>query len=406
MVPIEYLDRAVILAHIKGQKTAAVTLQQNQTKEGSRVKNKVIALITGLMLASGVAQATEVELRPDHPETYVVQVGDTLWDISETFLKTPWLWPKLWQANPQIDNPHLIYPGDKLRLVWVTDPATGETSPMLVRDEGRIVKLGPKVRLSEARTAIPTISLKSLQPFLQYEQLLTQKDMETRPYIVGTNDKTSRSAANQTLYAKSADRSVPPHSDLYGIYRRGGEVIDPKSGDSLGFRAKLVAVAEGRPSGEFTRLDLVESKSETRNGDLVMPIMDSEDLPIYFQPSNPSNRVEGVMLHTANDVAYAGKMDVVAINLGSRDNIKAGHVLALLRPGAEVYDNPPETPTYREESSALEKMFVDFEGKKSVRLPNERIGEVMVFKAYERISYAFVMRAEKPAAAGDIVTNP
>ncbi len=396
----------MILAHFKGEKTAAVTLQQNQTKEGSRVKNKVIALITGLMLASGLAQATEVELRPDHPETYVVKVGDTLWDISETFLRTPWLWPKLWQANPQIDNPHLIYPGDKLRLVWVTDPTTGEASPRLVRDEGRIVKLGPKVRPSEARTAIPTISLKSLQPFLQYEQLMTKADMESRPYIVGTNDRTNRSAANQTLYAKAADRSVPPHSDLYGIYRRGAEVIDPKTGDSLGFRAKLVAVAEGRPAGEFTRLDLVDSKSETRNGDIIMPVMDNEDLPIYFQPSNPSNKVEGVLLHAATDATYVGKMDVVAINLGRRENIKAGNVLALLRPGAEVYDNPPERPTYREEASALEKLFVDSEGKKSVRLPNERIGEVMVFKVYERVSYAFVMRAEKPASAGDIVTNP
>jgi len=389
--------------------TAAVTLQQNRTKEGSRVKSKVVALVAGILLATGLASATEVELRPDHPDTYVVQSGDTLWDISAKFLLSPWLWPKLWQANPQIANPHLIYPGDELRLAWINDPVTGESTPVLVRDREsntRIVKLGPKVRVSESKAAIPTISLRLLRPWLLHEQLLSKEDLEKRPYVLGTNDKTARAAVNQTLYARAADGSAPDSAELYGLYRRGDEILDPDSGDSLGFKAQLVAIAQGRPTGEFTRLDLTESKFEARNGDIIMPIMDSEDLPVYFQPRNPDNLVKGYVLHAVNEARYVGKMDIVAINLGTRDKIEPGHVLAIIRRGAEVYDNPPEDPTYREDANKLEKIMIDLEGESAVRLPDERIGELMVFKSYERVSYAVVMRAEKPVSALDIVTNP
>lgn len=389
--------------------TAAVTLQQNRTKEGSRVKSKAVAFVAGLLMAAGIAYATEVELRPDHPQTYVVQSGDTLWDISAKFLLSPWLWPKLWQANPQIENPHLIYPGDELRLVWVNDPVTGVATPSLVKDRDtttRIVKLGPKVRVSESKAAIPTVSLRTIQPWLLYEQLISEEDLESRPYVVGSNDKTSRSAAKQTLYARSPTGQIPAASELYGLYRRGDEIRDPETDERLGYKATLVGVASGTPAGGFIRLDLTESKFETRSGDLIMPIMDSEDLPIYFQPRNPDNRVKGYLLHAVNEGRYAGKLDVVAINLGKADKIQPGHVLAILRPGAEIYDNPPEAPTYKEDSSALERMMIDFEGKKSVRLPDERIGELMVFKSYDHVSYALVMRADKPATALDIVTNP
>ena len=77
---------------------------------------KIILAAAATLLATFGLQAQDARLKPDHPDTYTVQKGDTLWDISGHFLSQPWYWPEIWQVNPQVENPHLIYPGDRIRI--------------------------------------------------------------------------------------------------------------------------------------------------------------------------------------------------------------------------------------------------------------------------------------------------
>ncbi|WP_158538078.1 LysM peptidoglycan-binding domain-containing protein [Corallincola holothuriorum] len=365
------------------------------------MRTRLLALVAGLTLVITAAYATEIELNPDYPETYIVQKGDTLWDISSMFLKTPWLWPKLWQANPQIDNPHLIYPGDELQLVWINE------QPKLVKSKPsstRIVKLGPKVRTSEPKAPIPTIPLKEIRPFLIYEQVLSEEEIASLPYVLGTNDGTTRSSYPQTMYAKGVDA---PQGQLFGIYRPGEALMHPETEELLGYEAKLVAIAKSMPAGNFTKLEIVESKYEVRNGDKLIPVLEREVLPAFFEPHEPNRLVKGHIIHTANYSKYVGKFDVVAMSIGENHNIEAGHVLAIMQPGAVMYDEPPERPQYEDDANALEKMAIEFGDEEViVQLPDERVGELLVFRVYEKVSYGLIMRTDKPVKQLDIVTNP
>ncbi|RCU45383.1 LysM domain-containing protein [Corallincola holothuriorum] len=376
-------------------------MKTNNNKEGFRVRTRLLALVAGLTLVITAAYATEIELNPDYPETYIVQKGDTLWDISSMFLKTPWLWPKLWQANPQIDNPHLIYPGDELQLVWINE------QPKLVKSKPsstRIVKLGPKVRTSEPKAPIPTIPLKEIRPFLIYEQVLSEEEIASLPYVLGTNDGTTRSSYPQTMYAKGVDA---PQGQLFGIYRPGEALMHPETEELLGYEAKLVAIAKSMPAGNFTKLEIVESKYEVRNGDKLIPVLEREVLPAFFEPHEPNRLVKGHIIHTANYSKYVGKFDVVAMSIGENHNIEAGHVLAIMQPGAVMYDEPPERPQYEDDANALEKMAIEFGDEEViVQLPDERVGELLVFRVYEKVSYGLIMRTDKPVKQLDIVTNP
>ncbi|TAA41108.1 LysM domain-containing protein [Corallincola spongiicola] len=376
-------------------------MKTNNNKEGFRVRTRLLALVAGLTLVITAAYATEIELNPDYPETYIVQKGDTLWDISSMFLKTPWLWPKLWQANPQIDNPHLIYPGDELQLVWINE------QPKLVKSKPsstRIVKLGPKVRTSEPKAPIPTIPLKEIRPFLIYEQVLSEEEIASLPYVLGTNDGTTRSSYPQTMYAKGVDA---PQGQLFGIYRPGEALMHPETEELLGYEAKLVAIAKSMPAGNFTKLEIVESKYEVRNGDKLIPVLEREVLPAFFEPHEPNRLVKGHIIHTANYSKYVGKFDVVAMSIGANHNIEAGHVLAIMQPGAVMYDEPPERPQYEDDANALEKMAIEFGDEEViVQLPDERVGELLVFRVYEKVSYGLIMRTDKPVKQLDIVTNP
>jgi hypothetical protein len=346
------------------------------------------------------AFATEVELNPNHPETYIVQKGDTLWDISSMFLKTPWLWPKLWQANPQIENPHLIYPGDELQLVWINE------QPKLVKKPAstRIVKLGPKVRTSEPKAPIPTVSLKEIRAFLIYEQLLSEEEIESLPYVLGTNDQTTRTAHPQIMYAKGVDA---PQGQLFGVYRPGDALINPETEELLGYEAKLVAIVKSTPAGKFTKLEIIESKFEVRNGDKLIPVLERESLPAFFEPHEPNRLVKGHIIHSPRYSKYMGKFDVAAISLGAEQGIEPGHVLAIKQPGQMMYDQPPERPVYEGEASAIDKLAIEWGDEEvTVQLPDERLGELLVFRVYDKVSYGIIMRSSKPSKLLDIVTNP
>ncbi len=332
-------------------------------------------LILGL-LAPGLAQAQVDMLRDDAPQRYTVVRGDTLWDISGRFLTHPWQWPQVWRLNPQIDNPHLIYPGD----VVVIRDCNGR--PCLGLERGQnVVKLSPEMRRIPRREAIPPLPREVVEHFLTRHRIVDASlNLAEQPYVVAGADSRLVSGAGDSVFVRGA---LTP-GRRYGIYRPG-EVYRDAEGAFLG--QELLSVGEGRlesREGELGTLKLLASREEIRDGDLVMPL-ESRALVGEFQPRPPEQSVEGHILAVPGGVRFIGRLHVVALDAGTREGVMPGHVLAVEQQGELVRDPRTEQP---------------------VRLPGVDAGLVMVFRSYERVSYGLVMHANRTLAVGDRVHTP
>lgn len=204
-----------------------------------------------------ISIADEILLNESAPTTYVVVKGDTLWDISAVFLEQPWLWPKLWRLNPEISNPHLIYPGDVLRLVYdengepmlvVNQPeTTDDGKPVVVVKEKPNLKWSPKVRTTVKGEAIEILPLHIIAPYIRYQNLFTQEQLDTMPYVIGSDEGHRSSIDNFNVYVN--DNLVL--AKTYGIYHKGKEIVDPETQESLGFEGVLVGTAQATALGDM-----------------------------------------------------------------------------------------------------------------------------------------------------------
>jgi hypothetical protein len=322
-----------------------------------------------------------IVLKPDYPERYVVQRGDTLWDISANFLKDPWRWPELWQNNPQVRNPHLIYPGDVLTLIYIDGRPVLQVQRGAARDQLPELRLSPKVRIETLEQAIPTIPLASILPFISRPQMVTEEELEMAPYIVSSADEHLMSGAGNRVYARGFNEPAAN----YTVIRRGRPYIDPDNDDELlGYEAIHVADAKMQRYGEPATLLLVASKREALNGDRLLPSGEN-GFDSSFNPRAPGQPITGKIISVVDGVTQIGQYQVVALNRGLRDGIETGHVLAVYTKGQPVRD-----PITGED----------------VVLPDERAGVLMVFRPFERMSYALVMSATRAMHVYDRVSNP
>ncbi len=347
---------------------------------------KCVGVLLAGFLLSFSAIADTLKLKQGHPETYIVKKGDTLWDISTHFLDSPWLWPRLWQSNPQVKNPHLIYPGDKLYLTWVN----GE--PRLSRK--RLRKLSPTPRIEEKRSPIPTIPLSVISSFLSRDHILDPTLLEGAPRLMGDGMASLRLLAGDTLYAEGEyDKEL-----LYGIYRLGENYVDSKTEEVLGTELTFVGLsqveqsANVRANSKVTPHLLLKSAMEAKQGDRILPIPEYENLPAFFIPTPTPAEMLGNIVAALNNASALGKWDVVVINKGSREQIQPGAMFAILQPGPEVVERNGKV-TYKEDASRYEKIFNS--GDDGLQLPDEKIGEMMVFKVYEKTSIAVITRSEE-----------
>jgi len=353
----------------------------------------LLASVVGVV-SSYVAFATDVVLNPDHPKEYVVKKGDTLWDISETFLATPWLWPKLWQANPQVDNPHLIYPGDRLQLVFV------DGEPRLMKR--KVVKLSPSMRKTEQLAPIPTIPLSIIEPFFKRVQVLSPEQIDNLPYVLGGNEGNKVGFAGQVLFAKDNQGGL---TGLYGVYHPDKLFVDPDSREVLGINAPLVAIVEASPDGDVTRIKVLKSKMEIRQGDKLLPITQTEELKAYFMPSAHEQEMAGRILHNYSNGRYFGTGEIVVINKGFKDKVEPGNIFNIYHAGKQVTTDP-DAPVFLEDTGSyfvLKDLITD---TAVLSLPKQHIGQAMVFRTFDRVSYALVTKAYKQMANSDIVSNP
>jgi len=343
-------------------------------------KNKLLAILFTLLISIyGNLSAESTGLRPDHPDSYVVVNGDTLWDISARFLTDPWRWPNIWYANPQVENPHLIYPGDTLRLVYI------DGQPRIMVERGRQThKLSPQGRITLLDKAIPTIPLDAIAPFLTKPEIVDQETLDSAPYILDNMGERLATAKRDKVYVRGITDAQ--RGQGYSIVRRGEEYLDPKSGDLLGFEATYVGEAILKLNGDPASLIVSYSTREVLKGDLLLPSSDTT-YDSHFFPRPPGNQVEGQILSVMDGVNQVGLYNVVVINLGTQDGMETGHVLDIYEKGKEVKDH--------------------YSGKRDmVTLPDERAGVLMVFRTFDRLSYALVMYAERNMHVMDMVRTP
>ncbi|MDX1799853.1 MAG: LysM peptidoglycan-binding domain-containing protein [Marinobacter sp.] len=339
------------------------------------MRKLLYALAATLLLATSWAQAAGPELRSDHPERYTVVKGDTLWDISSRFLNNPWYWPEIWHVNPQVRNPHLIYPGDELALVYID----GKPRITKVGSNG-VVKLSPKIRSQPIDTPIPAIPLDAISSFLTDTRIVDKQTLENAPYVLEGEDGRIIMGAQDTVYA----RGDKPANNV-GIFRRSQAYVDPETNEFLGLEARAIAQGEVTgDDGDVLTLKLKSSNEEVRIGDRLLVGQDQAIQP-QFIPSSPDTEISGRMIAVEGGVTQIGQYDVVVINRGTREGLKVGNVLAVYRSGNMARD--PYT-------------------KEMVELPSERAGLLMVFQTYEKLSYGLVLKSGRPLSIGDRVKNP
>lgn len=371
---------------------------------------KLLVLLAGMLVTVAV-YAASAPLRASHPDTYTVRRGDNLWDISARFLSKPWLWPEIWQANPQVRNPHLIYPGDVLNLSFIHD-----NEPSLT--------LQPGVH-AEAE-AIPAIPLSELKMFLKDERVVDTDAVKSAPYVVGLEEARLRGSVGQNLYVmglqgqpgqrwaivrpshifRGFGEDDPGHADLvsHGLDDNVAMVKSPWSensrgdghygrGKDMGVEVSVIGTAETLRMGSPSTLLLLDSTMEIRAGDRVMPI-DSTPYDPYYYPHPPKSVPRDARVIGFVDAMDAvGSRQVVALSIGSRDGVDNGQTYSIYQPGETIHDDVASDSWDRGT------------GKK-VTLPEEYVGHVMVFRTFDKVSYGLVMDSLRPVHLGNRLRMP
>ncbi len=393
----------------------------NRTVICLSLPRRLMPVCVGIALASGVslAQATTwpvtpeqrgtaqqvaqagvplSELAPNAPDSHTVQKGDTLWDISKLFLRSPWRWPELWGMNmDQIRNPHLIFPGQVLMLVKVGDRAmlrVAQPAGGAGDAPTNTVKLSPRVRYETLDNgAIPSIPMHLIGPFLNEAVVFSTDELATAPRIVASQEGRVWMSRGETAYVRGDLKGLRD----FRVFRDSTPLLDPVTGEVLGFEARYVGTAEYVRDGGLASSDgksaqivpatfrMTSIRQEAGIGDRLAPIPQS-DYSAYV-PHAPAKAMEGHIVSVYGEALLAGQNQIVIINRGNRDGIERGHVMALWRGGtAQVDRTDPSRPL--------------------MKLPDERVGMLFVFRTFDRTSYALIINSQDPVKRGDRFTQP
>jgi len=334
----------------------------------------ICALILGMLITAIPVQAAD--LKDGHPDVYIVKKGDTLWDISAVFLDKPWLWPEIWQVNPQVDNPHLIYPGDELHLVYI------DGKPRIVRNNDG--KLSPKIRVLSEGDAIPTIPLDTIRPFLYTPRILSNEEIDSAPYILAADSQRLIYGQGSKVYFRGV---TDTQRTAYSIFRKGEPYIDPETQELLGIEAIHLGGGKKVRAGDPATMIINESVQEILAGDRALPFEDQLFPPVFMLHA-PKHDVNAYIISVYNGVTQIGTYDVVILNKGQRNNMEVGHVLTVMQSGRMVSDAYSATKD------------------EAVTLPSEIAGELMIFRVFEKTSLALIMRANRPIHVMDTAVTP
>jgi len=335
-------------------------------------------------------------INADAPKSYTVVKGDTLWDISDRFLNQAWLWPQIWDYNPQIKNPHLIYPGDLIAVEYVN----GQPRLVIERDGQRVStsssgiggstsglaaeRLSPRIRAESLDDAIPMIPGDAIASFLVHPRVVPLSAIRNAPYVVGNYDGRLISAIGHQIYVRGELNRDQPR---YAVFRKSKKLEDPVTRKTLGYEVQHVSDVKLMHLGDPSTLIVTSNNMETIKGDMLLATNDDNITHNYETRMPALGGGEGRVVSLVNAISQSGRDQVVVINLGKKNKIKPGDVLAIETHGGS---------------------FIDMRGKRSyeeVKMPNTRTGVVMVFKTFDDVSYALVMESTLPVRVNDIVTG-
>ena len=332
--------------------------------------------VTGSYGGAAVERISDsVPLADGHPNEYVVQVDDTLWDIAATFLKDPWFWPEIWYVNPEIENPHLIYPGDVLGLVTI------DGSDRVTNLRASAYRLTPQARITPLTEAVTSIPYESISAFLTTGIVLERRQARRLPYLVDTRGEHLLASAGNEIYVRGAKGEVP--GTRFTLVHVGDALIDPDDNRLVGYQGIFVGKGTLRRGGDPATVWLTDTTREARKGDRL--ISEATEISLTFFPKAPSSTIDGRIISVVDGVTQIGQYHVVFINRGERNGLAVGDVLSVFQTGKVVADQ--------------------VRGGR-VRLPDEDAGTIMVFKVYNRIAYGLVMEATQAIHIHDKVRNP
>ncbi|MFN3074760.1 LysM peptidoglycan-binding domain-containing protein [Acinetobacter sp. TY2] len=331
-------------------------------------------------------------LKASAPYVYVVKRGDTLWDIAGKFLNSPWRWKEIWASNRHVKNPHWIYPGDKLLL------CTLDGRPLIGKDEGDgcegIIRrhqggasLQPQIRIESLANTIPVVPLAYIQQWLDHSIVVSPESLTNIPYILGAADNRVITGAGQTVYARGNGLVT---GQQYGVFRQGEPyTFTDATGKKINAGIELVEVASATAvanENDITTLELTKSfNAEVRKGDFVLPQYDN-NMPSLFYPTIPNEVTDGgQVVRVQGSIGTAAQHGVVTLDRGALHGVKSGQVFSIYQKGETVRD--PQT-------------------KEMVKLPNQRVGTVMIFKAFDQLSYAYVLDSSLPIKVGAEIQPP
>ncbi|MGH8158856.1 MAG: LysM peptidoglycan-binding domain-containing protein [Rhodanobacter sp.] len=385
---------------------------------------KLIVLLAGMLVTVAV-YAAGAQLRADHPDSYTVRRGDTLWAISAKFLSKPWLWPEIWQANPQVRNPHLIYPGDILNLSFINGP-----------------RLGLQPSVHREGDAVPAIPLSELKMFLKDMRVMDSNAVSSAPYVVGLEEARLRGTVGQNIYVRGLqgapgqrwaivrpthvfrgfNQNDPGKADLvghaldsdasmvnapwredtenYGHYggnaNLGVEVGDGHHGGrgaDLGVEVSVIGTAETLRMGDPSTLLLLDSTMEIRSGDRIMPVDDTPYDPYFYPHAPKSVPANAKVIGFADAMDAAGSRQVILLSVGARDGVDNGQTFSIYEPGETIHDDVASNSWNRGIG-------------KTVKLPDEYVAHVMVFRTFDRVSYGLIMDGLRPVHIGGRLRAP
>jgi hypothetical protein len=378
-------------------------------------------LLGGCLAATALNAA---ELRPDHPERYQVQAGDTLWGIAGRYLEAPWRWREIWQANLGVANPNLIYPGDVLVVSY-----HGGEPVVRVENGMRVVKLQPRVRSEQLDAAIPTIPVSAVGPFLSRPVVADEAQIDAAPYLVGFPNDRAVAGLGDMIFVRSI---FAQRGSRWEILRPGEEFRDYQSGERLGFEAAYVGSAELVQSGDPATLRITRSAIEATPGDRLRPSQEEQAIRAFL-PRPVSEAVRGHIIAVLNGVSQIGQYDVVVIDRGSDNGIAIGDVFGVYAGGELQRDrvksrkrewnwrneNPLQTEFWygdwevtgwrRNQLNDNAPLPLHVEARKKTDeyvVPNWSVGNAMAFRVFPRVSFALIMSANAAIHVGNLVSAP
>ena len=389
-------------------------------------------------------RVTMADLAADAPNEYTVVKGDTLWGISGRFLKDPWKWPQIWEMNrDQIKNPHWIYPGNVIRLdrsgayprLTMGGDGTRPSGGTEADAASNVVKLDPRIRVEPLEAAVPSIPGSAIGPFLSQPLIVEAGGLDGAPTILATEESRVIVAQGDLAYA---DRIGSNDGVNWQVFRPGAILRDPDTAEILGHEAKYLGDARVRRFGNPTTLEITKARQEINRGDRLAPAREVS-FPSYI-PRAPDKPIKGSIMSVDGGVSELGQYQIITINRGGRDGVEVGHVLASYRRGQVVtqrasqeLDSPkwfsgwnwgswswPEwawgggetkpmpvvpAPPAQQQSADMQRAGAPLMGRE-LRLPDERNGLIFVFRVFEKMSYAIVLKATRPIYIGDVVQTP